>query len=43
MGSVRLRHQQAATRIAFSPDGKTLASGNEDGTALIWDVAPVPP
>src|SRR5438309_5537477 len=27
------------TRIAFSPDGKQLASGAWDGTVMIWDVA----
>ena len=26
--------------VAFSPDGATLASGNSDGTILLWDMSP---
>src|SRR5262249_38615562 len=32
-------HKHTITCLAFSPDGKTLASGGKDGSVLLWDVA----
>jgi WD40 repeat protein len=31
-------HKNTITCLAFSKDGKLLASGAKDGTAIIWDV-----
>jgi RNA polymerase sigma factor (sigma-70 family) len=33
------KHSEAVMSVAFSPDGKTLASGSQDGTAKLWNVA----
>src|SRR5262249_47293136 len=37
--SSRLRHVGMLAGIAFSPDGRWLASTDENGTACVWDAA----
>ena len=32
-------HQRGVKDAAFSPDGKRLATGSDDGTARVWDAA----
>ena len=35
-------HTGGVSSVAFSPDGKTLASGRTDGTILLWDLSSQP-
>jgi WD40 repeat protein len=39
LGTTRLRHESMVYALAFSPDGKTLATGGQDRDIVFWDVA----
>jgi WD40 repeat protein len=39
LGTGRLRHSNWISSLAFSPDGKLLASGGGDGLIRFWDAA----
>jgi WD40 repeat protein len=38
-----LKHQSIVYAVAFSPDGKTVLTGSQDGTARLWDAATAQP
>src|SRR5262249_15328075 len=39
MGTVRFRHPESIWEIAYSPDGKWLATASGDRTVVVWDAA----
>ncbi|MBY0526134.1 MAG: WD40 repeat domain-containing protein [Gemmataceae bacterium] len=38
LGTVRWRHGAAVTSVLYTPDGRTLITDSQDGTARVWDL-----
>src|SRR5262249_54201831 len=39
LGTVRLRHKESVSSVAFSPDRRLVAAGTDSGVIQFWDAA----
>jgi WD40 repeat protein len=37
---MRIKMEEVTTSLAFSPDGRNLASGTEEGSVFVWRALP---